>query len=222
MKTINTLCASHSLPLHPVVQTTAQHWLSRRAFAQAAAAGAVASAMPRAMAQITAKPSKSTDRATPAELSAFPSPAPWALMGSGVLRFFGFKAYEAHLWTGAATTNPLLSKTLFALEIEYATAIKADEIVNVSLVEMARLRSPSDAQIKSWTADLKKAFPDVKQGDKLTGVYVPKQGTRFFFNSRLTSEISDPAFGDAFFAIWLDDKAKKLELRRALLGQTAG
>ncbi len=142
-------------------------------------------------------------------------------MGSGVLRFFGFKAYEAHLWSGASTANPLLSKTLFALEIEYATSIKAEEIVNVSLVEMARLRSPSDAQIKSWTADLKKAFPDVKTGDKLTGVYVPKVGTRFFFNSRLTSEINDLAFGDAFFAIWLDDKAKKLDLRRALLGQAA-
>jgi hypothetical protein len=46
-------------------------------------------------------------------------------------------------------------------------------------------------------------------------------GTRFFFNSRLTSEINDPDFGDAFFAIWLDAKAKRLDLRRALLGQTA-
>jgi Chalcone isomerase-like len=83
---------------------------------------------------------------------------------------------------------------------------------------MARLRNLSDTQIKAWTADLKKAFPDVKSGDKLTGVYLPKIGTRFFFNSRLTAEINDPAFGDAFFAIWLDEKAKRPELRRALLG----
>jgi Chalcone isomerase-like len=215
----------HTQPNASVQPSNYQH-LSRRAFSQGVAAWAAGSAGGLAAFSAAAQPSgaatpsaKPAARATPSELSAFPASSPWALMGSGVLRFFGFKAYEAHLWTGAATTNPLLSKSLFALEIEYSTAIKAEEIVNVSLVEMARLRSPSDAQIKSWSADLKKAFPDVKSGDKLTGVYVPKLGTRFFFNSRLTTEISDPAFGDAFFAIWLDDKAKKPELRRALLGQ---
>jgi Chalcone isomerase-like len=215
----------HTLPTAPS-QPSDYRSVSRRTFGQRAAVWAAGSAGALTALGAAAQPSgavtpsaKPAARTLPSELSAFPAPSPWALMGSGVLRFFGFKAYEAHLWTGAATTNPLLSKTLFALEIEYSTAIKAEEIVNVSLVEMARLRSPSDAQIKAWSADLKKAFPDVKSGDKLTGVYVPKQGTRFFFNSRLTSEISDPAFGDAFFAIWLDDKAKKLDLRRALLGQ---
>lgn len=203
-----------------IFQPEANAGVNRRVFTQGSVTlAAAALAASAAMAQTQAKPPAA--RAVPTELGAFAAPTPWALMGSGVLRFFGFKAYEAHLWSGASTANPLLSKTLFALEIEYATSIKAEEIVNVSLVEMARLRSPSDAQIKSWTADLKKAFPDVKAGDKLTGVFVPKVGTRFFFNSRLTSEINDLAFGDAFFAIWLDDKAKKLDLRRALLGQAA-
>jgi Chalcone isomerase-like len=196
--------------------------MSRRFFSQGlgcwgalAAAGMLA---PQAMAQTAGKPAA---RIAPVELNAFPVPTGWSLMGSGVLRFFGFKAYDAHLWLGAPSANPLLSKTAFALEIDYATSIKADEIVNVSLVEMGRLRSLSDAQVKAWTTDLKKAFPDVKSGDKLTGVYLPKQGTRFFFNSRLTSEINDPDFGDAFFAIWLDAKAKRPDLRRALLGQPA-
>ncbi len=84
---------------------------------------------------------------------------------------------------------------------------------------MARLRGLSETQIKAFTAELKKAFPDVKSGDKLTGVSVPGKGTRFFFNGRLTSEINDPTFGDAFFAIWLDEKTKQPGLRKALLGQ---
>jgi hypothetical protein len=140
-------------------------------------------------------------------------------MGSGTLRFFGFKVYGAHLWLGAASSNPLLSKTPFALEIVYTTNVKADEIVKVSLEEMARLRPLTEAQTKAWTDGLRKAMTDVKSGDKLTGVFVPQQGTRFFFNSRLTSEINDPDFGDAFFAIWLDAKTKRPELRSALLGQ---
>lgn len=156
---------------------------------------------------------------TPAELSAFGQSTSWQMQGTGALRFFGFKAYDASLWTAGPTKgNPLTDKTLFALEIAYNTGIKADDIVNVSLVEMARLKKLSDAQIKSWTADMQRSFPNVAQGDRLTGVYLPKVGTRFFFNTRLIAEINDPAFGDAFFAIWLDEGTKRAELRRALLG----
>jgi Chalcone isomerase-like len=193
---------------------------NRRTFALQSAAFALASlAAPSLLAQPAATADKPTKRIAPAELNAFPAPTPWALMGTGALRFFGFKAYDAYLWSGEASANPLLSKTLFALEIDYTTSIKADEIANVSLVEMARIRNLSEAQVKSFTADLKKAFPDVKSGDKLTGVFIPKQGTRFFFNGRLTAEINDLAFGDAFFAIWLDEKTKQPGLRKALLGQ---
>ena len=112
------------------------------------------------------------------------------------------------------------AKGLYALEIVYNTGIKAEEIVNVSLVEMARLRKLTEAQVKSWTAELQRTFPSVFSGDRLTGLHVPKVGTRFFFNSRLISEINDPAFGDAFFAIWLDEGTKRADLRKQLLGQT--
>ena len=159
---------------------------------------------------------------TPAELAAFGSGATWQLLGTGALRFFGFKAYDANLWNNgpaAAGANPFAAKGLYALEIVYNTGIKAEEIVNVTLVEMARLRRLSDAQVKSWTAELQRTFPSVVSGDRLTGLHVPKVGTRFFFNSRLISEINDPAFGDAFFAIWLDEGTKRADLRKQLLGQ---
>ena len=193
--------------------------LNRRSFSRSLAMSAAALAAPSVFAQATAPASKPASRIAPVELNAFPSPTSWALMGNGALRFFGFKAYDAYLWSGETSANPLVSKTLFALEIDYTTSLKADEITNVSLVEMSRLRSLNESQVKAWTADLKKAFPDVKSGDKLTGVYLPGKGTRFFFNGRLTSEINDPAFGEAFFAIWLDEKTKQPGLRKALLGQ---
>lgn len=166
-----------------------------------------------------------TAATVPDELNAFGGGlSAWRMQGTGALRFFGFKAYDALLWsTGAAGANasPLQNKSLFALEIVYNTTLTSDEIVNVSLLEMARLKRLTDAQRKTWTAEMTKFFPSVKSGDRLTGVYVPKVGTRFFFNGRLISEINDLAFGDAFFAIWLDEGAKKPELRRALLGLPA-
>ena len=158
------------------------------------------------------------------ELAAFAlSAAPWTLQGTGALRFFGFKAYDANLWVPASAStappvNPMVAKSQFALEIVYNTSIKGEEIVNVSLLEMARLRKLTDDQVRAWTAVMKKTFPNVASGDRLTGVYLPNAGTRFFFNGTLVSEINDPLFGDAFFAIWLDEKTKRGELRRLLLG----
>jgi hypothetical protein len=193
--------------------------LNRRTFAQSLLAlSPAATTASWAQSDVARK----TVRATPAELAAFGNTAPpWQLQGSGALRFFGFKAYDAHLWVAGGTPNPLVNKALFALEIDYNTSVAGEEIVNVSLVEMARLRRLSEAQVKTWNAEMQKTFPSVKSGDKLVGVYVPKAGTRFFFNGRLVSEINDPAFGDAFFAIWLDEGTKRPELRRALLGLTA-
>jgi hypothetical protein len=163
--------------------------------------------------------SRRPGRGAPVELAAFASPAaPWRLQGTGALRFFGFKAYDAYLWVTGNTLDPLLSRTLFALEIVYNTSVTSDEIVNVSLVEMARLRRLSQEQVKYWGDQMQKGIPSVKSADQLVGVYVPKSGTRFFLNGRLVSEINDPAFGDAFFAIWLDEGTKRPELRRALLG----
>lgn len=195
---------------------------SRREFTAQLACAALLANSASALAQPSAKPPAATK--IPAELGAFGGGAPWQLQGSGALRFFGFKAYDANLWTTAtapASINPFAAKSLYALEIVYNTGIKAEEIVNVSLVEMARLRKLTDAQVKAWTAEMQRTFPTVASGDRLTGLHVPKAGTRFFFNSRLVSEINDPAFGDAFFAIWLDEGTKRADLRKQLLGQSA-
>lgn len=194
--------------------------INRRQFAQHASGAVLLAHSALALAQSTPR---AVAAKAPTELGAFGSGAPWQLMGTGALRFFGFKAYDANLWNSgpaAAGANPFTAKGLYALEIVYNTGIKAEEIVNVSLVEMARLRKLSEAQVKSWTLEMQRTFPSVVTGDRLTGLHVPKVGTRFFFNSRLISEINDPAFGDAFFAIWLDEGTKRADLRKQLLGQT--
>ncbi len=162
---------------------------------------------------------EAASRAIPTELSAFASSRPWQMRGTGQLRFFGFKAYDATLWSmQTGRSNPLLGSETFALEIAYAASVTGEEISRVSLVEMSRLRSVSPERVQTWNAQLLKAFPSVKSGDRLTGVMIPRQGVRFFFNGRLTAEVNDPEFAEAFFAIWLDEKTRRPELRKALLG----
>lgn len=159
----------------------------------------------------------------PAELAPFtPAGASWKARGTGPLRVFLFKVYDATLWTVNDTPNLLPGNTPYALDIVYNTAVKSDDIVNTSIIEMARLRNvSSQATINAWTAACKRAFPDVASGDRLLGVHVPRTGARFFHNGKLTAEVNDPAFSEAFFAIWLDEQTKRPELRRALLGLPA-
>ena len=63
-----------------------------------------------------------------------------------------------------------------------------------------------------------RAFPDVAPSDRLTGVHLPGEATRFFHNGRPTSAVVDPAFGRLFFGIWLAATTSEPELRRRLIG----
>ena len=152
----------------------------------------------------------------PSVLSAYG--ADWLPKGSGPLRFFGFKAYDATLWLPAASGGSFSFNRAFALEIVYNTAVKASDINNTSLIEISRISAATPEQVQAWSTFMTGMFVDVKSGDRLLGVHVPGAGARFFLNGRLLGETPDAAFSEAFFKIWLDPKARKPELRAALLG----
>jgi hypothetical protein len=167
----------------------------------------------RAWAQVAA------DRTAPGVLAAYGTD--WLLKGSGALKFFGFKAYDANLWLSGASGGQFSFNRAFALEIIYNTYIKASDINNTSLIEMTRISGASQEQVKTWSAFMAGMFVDVKGDDRLVGVHLPGAGVRFFLNSKPLGETTDPQFSEAFFKIWLDAKARKPELRAALLGLPA-
>lgn len=65
---------------------------------------------------------------------------------------------------------------------------------------------------------MQQSFVDVQAGTRLTGVYLPGQGARFFLGQALLREVKDLQFAQAFFAIWLDPRTSNPELRQQLLG----
>jgi hypothetical protein len=151
----------------------------------------------------------------PEELSAF-GPA-WVRQGSGALRFFGFKAYDAHLWRPADATEFSFARP-FGLDIRYDMSIKGSDIVNTSLIELSRITPTPPEKLQQWSALMSSVFVDVKAGDRLVGVHLSGRGARFFLNGRLQGETGDTAFSEAFFRIWLDPNTKRPELRSQLLG----
>jgi hypothetical protein len=154
----------------------------------------------------------------PAELDEFAAQITWRKRGTATLRVLLFKVYDATLWSSADKVNPLEEAAPFALDITYALAVKRDDLVDTSMQEMTRLRNPSAATQSRWNASLKSVFPSVASGDRLLGVSIPGKGARFYHNGKLTGEVADSAFSEAFFAIWLDGNTKKPDVRRALLG----
>jgi hypothetical protein len=154
--------------------------------------------------------------AAPSELNLYGTR--WRARGTGALRFFGFKAYDAILWLPDSAAGAFSFSRTFALDIRYSTSVKASDITNTSLIEMARISGATPEQVQDWTAFMTSLFVDVKSGDRLVGVYVPTAGARFFMNGRLIGETTDATFSEAFFKIWLDPRTRRPELRSALLG----
>ena len=141
------------------------------------------------------------------------------LVGQGLYRWFGLSIYKARLWgdkTKATATG--WSGSSFALELEYTRTLYGEKIAIASIDEIKKLGIGTNAQHDQWLADMKKVFPNVEEGQQLTGLFSPGQPSRFFFNGKPIGEIADPEFGPAFFGIWLHPKTSAPKLRQLLLG----
>lgn len=139
------------------------------------------------------------------------------LHGQGQLSFFGLRVYDARLWTLATFRPQDYAQHAFALELHYLRRLDGAAIAERSLVEMRRVGEVAAADAERWLAAMKRAFPDVRDGDRIVGLHRPGEGARFFFNGRLLDEVPDAAFARSFFSIWLSPRTSEPGLRAALL-----
>lgn len=143
---------------------------------------------------------------------------PARLAGEGELRFMGFRVYTARLWVSAGARNPAdLLQQPIALELRYLRSLLGETIVEGSEKEIARLGFGDAAQRARWSAQMTRIFPSVKEGDRLTGVFEPARGVRFFHNDQPIGAIDDTEFGRAFLSIWLDERTQAPSLRLSVL-----
>ncbi len=136
--------------------------------------------------------------------------------GGGLLRVFGFRVYNAYLWTpDGASFDP---RKPYALDIEYLRNFEGRALAEQSIKEMRSQEIGSDAVYPKWVAEMTRVFPNVKPNDRLTGVATAERTAKFFYNGALAGEIRDPEFVDAFFGIWLNEKSSQPRFRERLLG----
>lgn len=158
------------------------------------------------------------DVRVPAEVSA---ELPGAhLRGSGHMNFLLLHVYDIRLWVGDGFAD--YAKSPLALEIEYARTLYGQLIAERSLAEMKRSGDIADDKAQRWLDAMRKTFPDVNKGDRITGMHQPDVAARFFVNGGFKGEIRDAEFARRFFGIWLSPKTSEPGLRDSLLGAAKG
>ena len=150
----------------------------------------------------------------PAELQA--QNAELRILGQGRMRWFGLHLYDASLWV---TGRDWHWDHPFVLDIRYARSFNGSKIADASADEMLRLGFGDERKLTAWRELMRRAFPDVKNGEHITGVFRPGGGIDFYHQGRPTAVINDLEFARAFFSIWLDPATREPKLRAALLGQ---
>lgn len=137
------------------------------------------------------------------------------VVGQSRLTMYFFKIYDATLF---APMEQFDSSQPFALSLNYLRDFTGVDIAERSIDEMQELGYTDNAQLAQWLEQMTLAFPNITQGDILTGVVDEQQHTLFYYNGVATHKINDPEFTQAFFAIWLDPNTSQPKMRKQLLG----
>lgn len=141
------------------------------------------------------------------------SAMPLAPTGSGAYHKLGFTIYNATLWAPGGTWH---QGKPYALQLRYKRSLSRETLVS-SVIDNIRAQGKTDeATLGKWEKNLNETLPSVRKNDELVGLSVPHKNTQFFLNGNLLATISDQAFSDAFFGIWLGNAADPA-LRTALL-----
>lgn len=139
------------------------------------------------------------------------------LVGQARLTVWGFDIYDARLWAQPNFKAASFAASALALELNYLRNFEAADIAERSLKEMRRSQPVSDAQAARWKAEMLRVIPDVRKGDRITGVHRPGAGAAFWVNGRASGEILDADFARLFFGIWLSPDTSEPRMREALL-----
>lgn len=144
------------------------------------------------------------------------------LAGQGLYTWFGLRVYEARLYVGEKgydSASPAAAP--FVLDLQYARKLDGSKIAEASAEQMAKVGAGTAAQRETWLRQMTLMFPDVAEGNHISGSYLPGGGARFYLDGKPIGSVPDPEFARAFFAIWLSPATTAPGLRAALLKDAA-
>lgn len=153
----------------------------------------------------------------PVSWSSSAVPANQVLVGKGVYTVLFWEVYQAELF---AESRPWQSNQEYSLTLTYLRNFEGKAIAQRSVEEIRGLGFQDEQKLKSWLEVMLEIFPDVVEGESLTGVRQASGSTAFFKDGEAIGRIEDPEFSRWFFGIWLDENTSAPQLRLQLLGQS--
>ncbi len=143
------------------------------------------------------------------------------LTGTGLFRYWGFKAYVGALYleTGATVDEVLLDRAK-RIELEYRRAIKGKDFGPATIKSLAKnLDSKTLDQLRPRIDYHNSLYEDVKPGDRYSLTYIPGRGTELALNDIPKGIIEGSDFASAIFSIWLGPKPMNKSFKKQILGR---
>lgn len=140
-----------------------------------------------------------------------------ALVGEDMFTYYFWDVYLASLYAPNGRYN---TEDAFALRLKYQRDLEGKKIAQRSIDEMKKQSSLSQEQAKAWLSKMESIFPDVSDGDVLTGVATKNGTSVFYFNGEKVDSVEDADFTARFFNIWLGESTSEPKFRKALLGES--
>jgi hypothetical protein len=139
------------------------------------------------------------------------------LLGQHRFTYWGFEIYDASLWASSEFSPEDWAQQALILELRYLRDFKGSDIAQRSIDEMQGQRALSSMQLKNWFETLQKLIPNIRSGERLTGVYRPDKGLQLLHQDRIVGEVPDVELARRFFGIWLAPETSQRQLRQQLL-----
>lgn len=138
--------------------------------------------------------------------------------GQARLRFLGVPVYDIEMWAPNRVESDQFERQPFALAITYLRPLSGRRIAERSIAEMRRAGPIPERQEASWLAQMLALFPDVGNGDRITGIHRPPETAQFHVNGNPAGQVAGAGFSSHFFGIWLAPWTSEPTLRQALIG----
>ncbi|WP_153913623.1 chalcone isomerase family protein [Shewanella sp. TC10] len=137
------------------------------------------------------------------------------MVGEADMDLLWFSIYSAKLMSvdGDYQQNQFPLK----LEIQYHRDIEAEDLIEATVDQWQHI-GIAEQDIPRLQQQIEQAWPDVKEGDKLSFMMHNDDLGQFYFNDNPLPLIEETGFSKAFLGIWLSEKTSRPELREQLIG----
>lgn len=137
------------------------------------------------------------------------------LVGEARLSVFFWDIYDASL---IAPGGEFTQSSPFALQLTYLRDFDGDDIASRSIDEMRNQGMKDEIKLAKWYVQMQQIFPNVAEGQTITGIVDNAQQSHFYFNNSYAGKVEDPEFSQCFFNIWLAETTSEPKMRGNLLG----